>query len=279
MGHRWLMLMSLSFIIYHLSYTPAKAQEEEEEIVDAKHSVTTNSFWANWFLQANVAGSSFWGNQENTAVKLNKLMKGYRSNCGLSFAVGKWFTPGIGMRTKVNGFWGRTVISENKEVNANKYWTLNEQVLFNLTNMLMGYNEERIWNFIPYIGGGIARNMTYNHYSMGLGIGVLNTIRITDRWAANIDINYGFYEPDHDGIIQTYNSAHSLKDKNRIVNFELGLTYRLGNHNWKGSEDVEAIKTMSQAEIDALNAQLRDAYDEIERLNQRDNKPKKEAAE
>ena len=30
------------------------------EVTGAKHSVATNSFWANWFVQANVVGSSFW---------------------------------------------------------------------------------------------------------------------------------------------------------------------------------------------------------------------------
>ena len=25
-----------------------------------KYSVATNSFWSNWFVQANVAGSAFW---------------------------------------------------------------------------------------------------------------------------------------------------------------------------------------------------------------------------
>ena len=29
-----------------------------------KYSVATNSFWSNWFVQANVAGSAFWGFQE-----------------------------------------------------------------------------------------------------------------------------------------------------------------------------------------------------------------------
>ena len=29
-----------------------------------KHSVATNSFWSNWFVQANVVGTAFWGNQE-----------------------------------------------------------------------------------------------------------------------------------------------------------------------------------------------------------------------
>ena len=276
MSHRWLMIMSLSFIICLLSFSPARAQEEEEEIVEAKHSVTTNSFWANWFVQANFTASNFWGSQENSAFKLKQVFKDYRSQRGMSIAVGKWFTPGIGLRTKMNGFWGRSVISKDKETNKSNYWTLNEQVLLNVTNMLMGYNEERVWNVIPYFGGGIARNMSYNCYSMGLNIGLLNTIRINKRWAANIDINYGAYEPDFDGFPEKGATQHALKNKDRVINFEVGLTYRLGNHTWKGSTDVEAMRAMSQGEIDALNAQLKDAYEEIERLNKHANKQENE---
>jgi hypothetical protein len=111
---------------------------------------------------------------------------------------------------------------------------------------------------------------------MGLNIGLLNTIRINKRWAANIDINYGAYEPDFDGFPEKGATQHALKNKDRVINFEVGLTYRLGNHTWKGSTDVEAMRAMSQGEIDALNAQLKDAYEEIERLNKRANKQENE---
>ena len=106
-----------------------------------KYSVATNSFWSNWFVQANVAGSAFWGKQEEGNDFSKSPFKGVRNNLGFSVAVGKWFTPGLGLRTKFNGAWGRTVVSEDKKTNANKYWTLNEQILFNLSNMFCGYNE------------------------------------------------------------------------------------------------------------------------------------------
>ena len=121
----------------------------QAEVSGEKHSVATNSFWANWFVQANVAGTSFWSSQEQQSVKFGKLFKDYRTNLGFSLALGKWFTPGLGLRTKFNGLWGRSIISEDKALNASKYWTLQEQVLFNLSNMLMGYNEQRTWNLIP----------------------------------------------------------------------------------------------------------------------------------
>ena len=240
----------------------------QTEVTGAKHSVATNSFWANWFVQGNVAASSFWGSQEEQSVKMDKLFKDYRTNLGFSLALGKWFTPGIGLRTKFNGIWGRSIIYEDKSLNASKYGTLQEQVLFNITNMLMGYNEQRTWNFIPYVGGGLGRNMSYNTYAMGFSVGLLNTFRLSPKVAFNIDINYGSYESSLDGFSAGGDSKLSLKGRDRAITAEVGFTYRLGNSSWKSAADLDAAQALAQSEIDALNAQLEDLMAENDRLNQ-----------
>ena len=240
----------------------------QAEVTGAKHSVATNSFWANWFVQGNVAASSFWGSQEQQSVKMGDLFKDYRTNLGFSLAIGKWFTPGVGLRTKFNGTWGRSIISEDKALNASKYWTLQEQVLFNISNMLMGYNEQRTWNFIPYMGGGLGRNMSYNTYAMGFSVGLLNTFRLSSKVAFNIDINYGSYESSFDGFSAGGDSKLSLKGRDRAITAEVGFTYRLGNSSWKSSADLDAVQALAQSEIDALNAQLEDLMAENDRLNQ-----------
>ena len=254
----------LFFYLFTLLPLTAMAQAE---VTGEKHSVATNSFWANWFVQANAVGSSFWGSQEQQSVKTGKLFKDYRTNLGFSLALGKWFTPGLGLRTKFNGIWGRSIVSEDKELNASKYWTLQEQVLFNISNMLMGYNEQRTWTFIPYLGGGLGRNMSYNTYAMGFSVGLLNTFRLSPKVAFNLDINYGSYEPSFDGFSAGGDSKLSLKGRDRAINVEVGFTYRLGKSSWKTSPDLDAIQALSQGEIDALNAQLADLMAENDRLN------------
>jgi hypothetical protein len=247
---------------------------QDDAIATKKHSVVTNSFWANWFVQGNIAASSFWGSQENSAFKFSSMFKGYRTNLGISIALGKWFTPGMGLRTKLNGFWGRSVISEDKELNASKYWTLQEQALFNLSNMFKGYNEERLWDCIPYLGAGIGRNMSYNSYAMGFSAGLLNTFRITPKVAINLDINYGVYASSLDGFSQSYSANRSMKSRDRIVNVEVGVTYLLGKPGWRGATDADAMQALTQSEIDALNATIADMQAEIDRLsNQQGGQP------
>ena len=240
-----------------------------------KFSVSTNSFWSNWFVQANVAGTAFWGNQEVGNNFSKSPLKGFRNNLGFSVAVGKWFTPGLGLRTKFNGAWGRTVVSENKKTNANKYWTLSEQVMFNLSNMLLGYNESRVWDFIPYASVGVNRNMSANCYAPVAGIGILNEFKINNKWAVNLDVNYMLGTSDYDGFegslpgAKPYD-ARSFKglvaNHDRTLNVEVGLTYNLGKATFNKTPDVEAIKALSQGHIDALNAQLADAQSENNRL-------------
>ena len=262
----------------------ANAQETTDPV--QKYSVATNSFWSNWFIQANLAGTAFWGNQEVGNSFSKSPLKGFRNNLGFSVAVGKWFTPGIGLRTKFNGIWGRSVVSTDASTNADKYWTLNEQVLFNLSNMLCGYSETRVWNAIPYASVGVNRNCSANSYAPTWGIGLLNEFRLNNKWAINLDVNYELSTSDFDGYSAALpgskpHDAHSLKgliaNHDRALNVEVGLTYNLGKATWSKTPDVDAIKALSQSQIDALNAQLNDANAENARLKnllaQKQNEP------
>ncbi len=243
------------------------AQENESAAPELKHSVATNSFWSNWFVQANLAGSAFYSNQEMGYGFSKSPFKGFRNNLGFSVAVGKWFTPGIGLRTKFQGVWGRSIISENKSDNASKYWTLNEQVLFNLSNMICGYNPNRVWNLIPYAGAGIGRNMSYDRYAMDLNVGILNTFRLNEKFAINLDLSYQTFEGDFDGFEQNGPTAKGWpKSKDNIFSVEVGVTYNIGKSTWEKTPDVEALKALSQGQIDALNAQLADAQSENAKL-------------
>ena len=243
------------------------AQENESAARELKHSVATNSFWSNWFVQANLAGSAFYSNQEMGYGFSKSPFKGFRNNLGFSVAVGKWFTPGIGLRTKFQGVWGRSIISENKSDNASKYWTLNEQVLFNLSNMICGYNPNRVWNLIPYAGAGIGRNMSYDRYAMDLNVGILNTFRLNEKFAINLDLSHQTVEGDFDGFEQNGPTAKGWpKSKDNIFSVEVGVTYNIGKSTWEKTPDVEALKALSQGQIDALNAQLADAQSENAKL-------------
>ena len=249
------------------------AQDEEPTL---KYSVATNSFWSNWFVQANFAYSAFYSNEEKHESFAKSPLKDFRRGLGFSVAIGKWFTPGIGLRTKFNAMDGKSVITTDADKNKIKYWNLQEQALLNLSNLLCGYNESRVWNFIPYFGVGIARNCSYNTYELVGSAGILNTFKVSKRVAINLDLGYNLCGDDFEGMEYAWgrnlDAAHD-----RWFTAEVGLTLNLGKATWNKVPDVDAIKALSQSQIDALKAQLADANAENDRLkNMLANQPKAE---
>ncbi len=231
-----------------------------------KYSVSTNSFWSNWFIQVGGEWNAWYSGQEHGAGLSNSPVKGFRSNPGAALAIGKWFTPGLGLRTKLQGIWGKQVNPSPLRTDVgNKYWTLNEQVLFNLSNMLYGYNPNRVWNFVPFLGAGVSRSMSYNTYGMGLSAGILNQFYVSRKVAINLELGWNRLENDVDGFDHsTGDRGWESHDNNLYA--EVGLTFNLGKASWDKTPDVDAIKALSQSQIDALNAQLNDANAENARL-------------
>ena len=240
----------------------AKAQETTTDPV-LKYSVATNSFWSNWFIQVGADWNAYYSNEEHGQGLSHSPFKGFRAMPGFSVAVGKWFTPGLGLRTKFQGLWGRQVYDDVKH--TRHIWTLNENVLFNLSNMLYGYNPDRVWNFVPFLGGGINRNCCDNCYAMNLSFGVLNTFRVSKKVGINFELGWNYAEEDFDGISEG-GRGRIWEGKDNRLYAELGLTFNLGKATWEKTPDVEAIKALSQSQIDALNAQLNDANAENARL-------------
>ena len=131
------LMIALAFVGL-ASTTTAMAQETE--VPTKKYSVATNSFWANWFVSAGVSGTAYYTSQENGVSK--NPFSDKRGTIGFTVAVGKWFTPGLGLRTKFDLIKAKQV---NSETSHPLYTAMNvhEDVMFNLSNMFCGYNEKR----------------------------------------------------------------------------------------------------------------------------------------
>ena len=245
---------------------------QETETTTEKYSVATNSFWSNWFVQGGVQWTAFYSSLEHGFDTSNNPLKSFRSNPQASVAIGKWFTPGLGLRTKVSGIWGKA------NGDSFKYWNAQEQVLFNLSNMFCGYNPKRVYNCIPFAGAGFARNMSSDMYAMGMSIGLLNEFNINKRVAINLELGWNRLENDFYSEGHANNGPRGWDSHDNYLYAELGLTLNIGKTGWAKVPDVDAIKALSQSQIDALNAQLADSKSENERLNAMLNEKPKEVA-
>ena len=261
-------MKKLLIVLAFASFSMASMAQDDPTL---KYSVATNSFWSNWFIQLGYNYNVFYSNEEHASNIDNDKspFKSFRNSHGAAIAIGKWFTPGLGLRTKLQGIWGKEVDPMVYGKNAsgkNKFWTLNEQVLLNLSNMFCGYNPNRVWSFIPFAGAGLTRNMTHDVYAMQLSAGLLNQFRLSNRVALNLEVGYNRQESDADGVWQ-YRTERGWDNKDNYLYGEVGLTFNLGKTaSWEKTPDVDAIKALSQAQIDALNAQLNDANAENARL-------------
>ena len=260
-----------------LAFASVSMASMAQEDPTLKYSVATNSFWQNWFIQVNGSWNAFYSNEEKGDDFAKSPFKDFRSAPGFSVAVGKWFTPGLGLRTKFAAMNGRSVISANKDANDVKFWNAQEQALFNLSNMLCGYSATRVWNFIPYAGVGITRNCSYNTYELAASAGILNTWKLSKRVLLNLDLGMTMCGDDFEGRLGAKKYVDlggkggdpSPSNHDRWFTGEIGLTFNLGRVGWDKTPDVDAIKALSQSQIDALNAQLNDANAENARLNAR----------
>ena len=237
-----------------------------------KYSVATNSFWSNWFIQVGGDYNIWYSNQEHGRGLDNggnyDFLSKQRRSFGGSVAIGKWFTPGIGLRTKLQGFNSKKIGAVG--VTSQHFWSLNEHIMFNLSNLFMGYNPERVWNVSPFIGGGMARNMSVNRYVMQLSAGINSSWRLCRNLDLYAEAGWNRMEDNFDGneMAQLANTHHGRgwEDKDNHLYAEIGLTFKLGKATWNKTPDVDAIKALSQSQIDALNSQLNDLNTENEKL-------------
>ena len=255
--------MKKLFIVLALAGMSLTSMAQEDPTL--KYSVATNSFWSNWFIQAGAEWNAWYSNEEHGLGLSRSPFKKFRSNPGASIAIGKWFTPGIALRTKLQGIWGKTVTDADNYGNHNSFWTLNEHVMFNLSNLIYGYNPNRVWNLIPFAGAGISRTMTYNLYAMQLSVGVQSSWKLNKHLNIYLEGGWNRLEGDVDGIDKS-NGQRGWDSHDNMFYAELGLNFNLGKATWNKVPDVDAIKALSQSQIDALQKQLDDANAENARL-------------
>lgn len=252
--------MKKLFIVLAFAGLSVASMAQNEDAAD-KYSVSTNSFWSNWFVQAGAQWQATYFAGEHGEGFSKSPLKSFRSNPQASVAIGKWFTPGLGLRVKASGIWGKAV------ERSYKFWNGQAQAMFNLSNMICGYNPDRIYNLIPFAGAGVARNCTDNLYVMGLSVGILNQFNITKKVAVNLELGWNRMENDFVAGGTAVNMGSRFWDSHTNVLYaEVGLTYNLGKATWNKTPDVDAIKALSQSQIDALNAQLADEKAEVSRL-------------
>lgn len=246
--------------------------EEKVEYSKDKYKVETNRFWSNWFISAG-AGVNFGFTDHDKQADF-----GDRISPALDIAVGKWFTPGIGLRVSYSGLnmKGASNVTQDgpshttgKPMPMGKgsgydmqyqkfsFYNLHGDVLFNLSNLLCGYNEKRIWNCSPYVGIGWGRVWDSPQFKgVTANLGVLNTFRLNDWLDANLDIRGMMTGEGFDG-------AWGSAEHDGVLSATVGLTYKFKRRGWDRSKTVYRY---DYGDLESMRNKLNEMNAENERL-------------
>lgn len=158
-------------------------------------AVWTNSFWSNWYVQAGL-GCSF---QKPYKYKfIHTIPNG--TSMGINVAMGKWFTPEVGLRAGIN--WQNGIIPNgklewvapfgpgNKNYGEGGFGAAYIEMPLSVTNMIMGYHPERFWNISVFPRAGIVSNFAVKSASPLIGAGAEATFHLHERLSLYVDLAY-----------------------------------------------------------------------------------------
>ena len=186
------------FLLLCVSQYNVRAQVfEQMDSCSRENVVVADGFWKGWYVQMGLDMTL----QNPYGYDFSKVFPNGKS-FGLDVAVGKWFSHQVGGRFKFN--WeNKLPLLENDHanwlapfdqpgVNREKggYIAVYGDALFNLHNLFGAYRADRTWNASLYPRMGVNYNFGVSKGALLLGIGVLNTYRISDRWSLYGDIAY-----------------------------------------------------------------------------------------
>lgn len=255
----------------------AQTSADTEELVeysDNKYKVETNTFWHNWFISVGAGGQVYFGDHDKRAGFGDRIAP------ALDIAVGKWFTPGIGVRLMYSGLQQRGATKhpgDKYEDSAHgtgapvqgggaPHWlekqkfnmgNIHADVLFNFSNLFCGYNPKRVWNCSPYAGLGWA--MVWESPSakeVSANVGVLNSFRLCDALDLNLDVRGMFVNDRFDG-------EGGGKFGEGMLSATVGLTYKFKQRGWNRSKTVVRY---NNAALNEMREKLNEMSTENERL-------------
>ncbi|MDO4159884.1 MAG: hypothetical protein Q4D41_05475 [Prevotellaceae bacterium] len=222
----------LAMILFVAGISPACAATDADNDGD---KVVTNSFWDNWFVQAgldmslqNPYGKSF----------SNVFPKG--KSFGLNVAIGKWFSPEIGLRGKINWENGFSLFENghvewiakgdyDTNMDGGGYFVLSCDVLLNLHSIICGYDENRKWNIYVFPRAGLTSNRATKSGSPMVGAGWGCTYKLKERWSLYADMAYQVTTSEfYSGVSGTGMSVAT--GCNGFFDFNIGVQFNLGKN-------------------------------------------------
>lgn len=200
-----------------------------------EHSVSLNDFWQNWFVQAGADMSlmnPYGCNFSSVFPKGNTY--------GLNAALGKWFTPEIALRGRLNwenGLienkkleWVPPVDAPEKNFDGHGFGVISLEAMLNVTNIIAGYQEMKKWHSVAFVRAGLIDHFTLGSFSPLMGAGVEQTYRLNERYSLFGSMAYQVTTSEGSAGLTGMKVATGT---NGFFDFDLGIIINLGRCTWK----------------------------------------------
>ncbi len=219
----------LAFVTTILVSTNIQAQSSD-------HAVYKNSLWQNWYVQAGLDMAL----QNPNGYPFFKEVFPNGKTFGIDAAAGKWFTPEIGLRVKLNWENGIGLFRNN---HANWLAPMNEpgvnlhrggyiyfvgDIQLDIHNLIWGYKADRLWNLQIFPRAGVGYNFGAKKGTPIVAIGLGNTFRINEKYKIYFDIAYHGVSS---GFIPVPTDTGS--EFNAFMDINVGLQINLGTSTFR----------------------------------------------
>ena len=207
---------------------PLSAQEAADT-----HKAGATNLREGWFVSAGVGAQIYFGDHDRQCKAGDRLAP------ALDIVVGKWITPGIGVRLMYSGLSARgatqkgsLVHSTGKDVpgkGGSGYWlekqkfsvaNFHADALFDLLGLIRPQEAEQAWSCGPYAGLGYARVLEKESAgSLSVNLGLFGSYRINDAISATLDTRAALLNDHFDG-------EPGGRKYEGLWSVSLGITYR-----------------------------------------------------
>ncbi|MBR5855681.1 MAG: OmpA family protein, partial [Bacteroidales bacterium] len=189
---------------------------------------------------------------------------GRRIGTALDVSLGKWITPSVGVRGQYSGLQvlgcsaGKSAYSEAFETKGwyeEKFRTMNlhADFLWNISNAISGYKEDRFWDLIPYAGFGWGRSWNKESHvnEIVTNVGLLNNLRLTSWLDLNIEAKLMI-------VNERFDQVAYADPFEGLVSLTAGLTYNFPVRTFKRASDIAFVDNSAQylGQINDLKDQL-----------------------
>ena len=238
------------------SYAQTEPTVTVEESAD-RFRVETNKFWSNWFIGAGGGAQIYLGDHNKQMDFKDRISPAF------NVYVGKWFTPGIGVRAGYSGHTvkgatqngshstGESYVGEPHYLTKQKfdYNHYSADVLFNLTNLFCGYNPKHWFYATPYLGVGYLTTVGADKQrELGGSVGLLLGFSVCKSLDITLDTRATMVSDRFDGEVGG--------DKfDGIIATTLGLAYKFPCRGWGKSKTITKVYD-NAAEIALLNNEI-----------------------